>query len=221
MGRKIKVPQEKSSEIAKTIQVPEEEIPTTNTMENNGVVLEEHEANILTSENTDAQGKPSEDKILKKWKNLDVSSMVQRGWQYRVKTKLNGKQFMTLRKGKSDRGLGGYTPSKEKLLFKYYPELKEDFIRRQVSRDRRTGSRRAKPFLSVPISRLAVVPTNYRPTLKVIRYFNTFKANDFPGDFSDFINGNIEDHFVKCNGIILPVLIEESQEEDRSIKNVQ
>lgn len=201
------VPNEKDTGREKSMPVPKEDMTEAEALETDGIVDAKKE-------------KIGEDKVLEKWRNLDVASLVERGWQYRVKTAGDGKQYMALRKGGTDRGLGGYTPSKEKLLFHYYPEVKEDFMRRHPSGDRRTSSKRAKPFLSVPIRRVAVVPTNYRPSLDVIRYFHTFKKNGFPGDFSDFINGNVEDHFVKCNGIILPVLLEEL-EEDRSIKNVQ
>lgn len=216
MARKKNIPEgqvpiesisnETNAQRENSTELPNDKIPPTNALETGAIV--------------DAPEKLDEGPILEKWRNLDVSSLVERGWQYRVKTKRNGKQFMALRKGGTDRGLGGYTPSKEKLLFHYYPELKEGFMRRHPSGDRRSTYKRQRPFLSVPIKRLAVIPANYRPSLNVIRYFHIFKKNDFPGDFSDFINGTVEDHFVKCNGIILPVLLED-EEEDRSIKNVQ
>jgi len=173
---------------------------------------------LHTDEALDSE-KIDESMIPEKWRNMDIPSFINRGWQYRVKTKHNGTQFMCLRKGHSERGIGGYTPSKEKMFFNLYPELKEDYMRRKQEQDRKVLKRR-RPYISVPIRRVAVIPADYRPSLNVIRYFHIFKKNGWPGDFSEFINGNVEDHFVRCNGIVLPVLLEEL-EEKRLIENVQ
>lgn len=142
---------------------------------------------------------PVEPDIPKKWLKLDIPSLIAEGWTYRQKTKPNGRSYMTIRTKDKERSLGPYTEENEALLFQLFPQLQFPPSRKRSN----------KPFLSIPIRRVAVVPKDYKPSIDIIQYFHIFKANGFPGDFSDFINGNLMDHFVGCNRIFLPVMTEE------------
>ncbi|MCJ7633420.1 hypothetical protein MUP77_13665, partial [Candidatus Bathyarchaeota archaeon] len=152
--------------------------------------------------------------VPKQWRNVPILELGKQGWSYRRKPDKKGIEYMHIRNRTNERGLGRYTPEREKLFFQLYPifykpksaetESSPEII--DSSGDRAFGK---KPFFNVPIKRVAVIPGDYRPTMEVIRYFHTFKNNDFPGDFSDFVNGIIFHHFVKCNGIALPVYINE------------
>lgn len=152
-------------------------------------------------------GKPSKmeatEKVVEKWTILDIPKKIGKGWHYRIKTKNDGTRYMTIRHANTERSLGRYTPEREKLLFKMFPRLPFAPSVPKV--------RAIKQFMSVPIRKVAVIPRDYQPTIDVIRYFHIFKDNGFPGDFSDFINGNVKDHFVRCHGIVLPVLLEETE----------
>jgi len=154
---------------------------------------------------------PEEEKkieIPERWKQADVDGLVERGFRYYIKTKPNGARYMTMRLGNQTRSIGPYTPEKQQLLFEMFPDLKLPSTHGTYT-DRRLGKRAKKPFFSIPIKRVAVIPRDYKPNIDVIQYFYLYKKNGFPGDFSDFINGNMMDHFVECNHIFLPVMIEE------------
>ena len=159
--------------------------------ESQEVPLEEEEGNEI--------------EVPERWKEIPLADYVDKGWKYRVKTKPNGTQYMCIRHRNQERSLGRYTPEREKLLYETFPKLK---FQSQVTRSRGKGIG-SRGLLAVPIKRVATIPRDYKPALEVIRYFQIFKNNGFPGDFSDFINGNIMDHFVRCNGVILPVLLED------------
>jgi len=69
----------------------------------------------------------------------------------------------------------------------------------------------------VPIRRIAVIPRDFIPTIDVIRYFQIIKNNGYTGDFSQFVNDIIIEHFVRCNGIVLPVLLRETMENEQNV----
>lgn len=138
------------------------------------------------------------ERLQTKWEEKGIGDLAEKGWTYRKKTKSSGAEYMCVRFKNQERSIGRYNPETEKILFKTFPKLAETT---------KTRGRPQKAFLSVPIKRVAVVPRDYKPIIEVLRYWQIFKNNGFPGDFSDFINGNLMDHFVKCNGIILPILL--------------
>jgi hypothetical protein len=152
------------------------------------------------------------------WENIPLLELGKKGWTYRRKADKKGVEYMHIRNRSNERGLGRYTPEREKLFFELFPIFYRpnkgveteppEIVGEGPNIPSEKGLGR-KPFFNIPIKRVAVIPGDYRPTMEVIRYYHLYKNNDFPGDFSDFMNGIIRHHFVKCNGVALPVYINE------------
>jgi hypothetical protein len=151
----------------------------------------------------------------KDWKNKadKIAECIDKGFKY-YRRKIGDKIYMVLRKGKQDRGLGQWSEEKEGKLFTFYPTLGTYAgIPRPPPWVSPGATPQGRSFLSIPISRVAIIPRDYVPSINVIRYFQIIKQNGFPGDFSQFINDIVTEHFGRCHGIVLPVLVEETSEE--------
>lgn len=160
---------------------------------------------------------PKSIEVPEEWSDIPVIDLSKQGWTYRHRTDKDGREYMYIRNRTNERSLGRYTPEREKLFFQLYPimfkpkgvEIESPALTRtgiDLSSEKGLGK---KPFFNVPIKRIAVIPGDYRPTLDVVRYYHIYKNNGFLGDFSDFMNGIITTHFVKCHGIVLPVFVNE------------
>jgi hypothetical protein len=178
------------------------------------------------TENTDSSENPLEDtstvseklphdrfpltEIPEQWNDVPILELAKQGWYYRARsTDKSGSKYMFIRNRTNERSLGQWSPELEKLFFERYPILyrpKGEAEPPEPSTGKGLGS---KPFFNVPIKRIAVIPGDYRPTMDVIRYYHIYKNNGFLGDFSDFMNGIVGTHFVKCHGIVLPVYVNE------------
>ena len=140
----------------------------------------------------------------------EIATMIDQSYKYRRRNQ-NGKTYMTLRKGNSDKGIGLWSEEREAKLFTFFPNVISPNIQRPPPWTSQ-GTVQSRSFLSVPINRVAIIPRDYVPSISVIRYFQILKENGFPGDFSQFVNDIVTQHFKVCNGIQLPVLVEEDVE---------
>jgi len=188
------------------------EIPTENNGDPEGFLEEVSAENLrtpTTSETHSDDGVPSTD-IPKQWTEVPILELAKQGWTYRSRpADTKGGKYMYIRNRETERSLGRWSPELEQLLFERYPILyKPKGVEAEPppSSGRSLGS---KPFFNVPIKRIAVIPGDYRPTMDVIRYYHIYKNNGFLGDFSDFMNGIIATHFMKCHGVFLPVYVNE------------
>ena len=169
-------------------------------------------------------GNPEQDpEYPKDWIGKPIAEVIGKGFRYYKKLQSNGKTYMVLRRGRHDRGLGAWTQEKEQKLFNYYPQVGTmagisplaPMHKGGTARQHVGGTPGNRPLLSVPIRRVAIIPRDYIPNIDVIRYFQIMKNNGFGGDFSQFINDIVTEHFVRCHGIVLPVLLREEMERDQ------
>lgn len=161
----------------------------------------------------------------KEWIDRDIPQLVQEGYKYYKRFTRDGRTYMNMRKGRNDRGLGAWTEEKEMKLFHFFPNIGTSAgVVKPPPWTPLTQNTPSNPqgraFLSVPISRVAIIPRDYVPSINVIRYFQIIKENGFPGDFSEFINDIVTKHFMICNGIKLPVMLEEELDLRREEENV-
>lgn len=188
------------------------EVPTENNDDSEGSLEEVSAENLdmpATSETPPDGGSPLTE-IPKQWTEVPILELAKQGWYYRSRpVDKSGGKHMFIRNRNNERSLGRWSPDLEKMLFERYPILyKPKGVEAEPapSSGRSLGS---KPFFNVPIKRIAVIPGDYRPTMDVIRYYHIYKNNGFLGDFSDFMNGIIATHFIKCHGVFLPVYVNE------------
>lgn len=167
----------------------------------------------------------------KEWVEKDLPTLVAKGFKYYKHAKPDGRTYMLLRHKRKDKGIGLYTEEKEQKLFHFFPNLETmggipkpppwvpgDEVQ-PPGGSSLPGAKHS--FLGMPITRVAVIPREYVPSINVIRYFQIIKENGFPGSFSDFINDIVNRHFEVCNGIKLPVMLEEEIEVRREENGTQ
>ena len=188
--------------------------PTENTdsLENTSEDVPTEELDDMpTASDNPPDEKPPSTEMPKQWTDVPILELAKQGWYYRARAEGQGKsgvKYMYIRNRNNEKSLGRWSPELEKSLFELYPILykPKGLEELEPSTGKGLGS---KPFFNVPIKRVAVIPGDYRPTMDVIRYYHIYKNNGFLGDFSDFMNGIVGTHFVKCHGVFLPVYINE------------
>lgn len=149
------------------------------------------------------------------WKDkaAEIRECITKGFRY-YKRRQGDKTYMLLRKGKHDKGLGVWDDEKEAKLFHFYPDLQTmGGIPHPAPWMKDGQSPQGRTFASIPISRPAIIPRDYVPTINVIRYFQMVKENGFPHDFSHFINDIVHHHMHDCHGIELPFVFRKTEEE--------
>lgn len=153
----------------------------------------------------------------KEWMDKDVPELVAKGFRYYRRELHDGRVYMNMRKKKIDRGLGPWTEEKEAKLFHFFPNVGTSAgvvkpppwtpISTQTPSNPQGHS-----FLGVPISRVAIIPREYVPSINVIRYFQIFKEQGYPKDFSGFINESVTNYMIHVYGLTLPVMLEEEMQ---------
>lgn len=176
----------------------------------------------LTKKEQKQQGAPASNvtenpEYPKDWLDKNVPELVEKGFKYYKRVTRDGRIYMNMRKKRADRGLGLWTEEKEAKLFHFFPNVGTAAgvvkpppwtpISAQTP-----SNPQGRSFLSVPISRVAIIPRDYVPSINVIRYFQILKENGYPGDFSGFINETVTNHMAKCHHLTLPVMLEEEIE---------
>lgn len=176
----------------------------------------------LTKKEQKQQGTPASNvtenpEYPKDWLDKNVPELVEKGFKYYKRVTRDGRIYMNMRKKRADRGLGLWTEEKEAKLFHFFPNVGTAAgvvkpppwtpISAQTP-----SNPQGRSFLSVPISRVAIIPRDYVPSINVIRYFQILKENGYPGDFSGFINETVTNHMAKCHHLTLPVMLEEEIE---------
>lgn len=159
----------------------------------------------------------------KEWLDRNVPELVEKGFKYYKRVTSDGRIYMNMRKKRLDRGLGQWTEEKEAKLFHFFPnvETASGVVRpppwQPTSKSQSVPQ--GRQYLSVPISRVAIIPRDYVPSLNVVRYFQIWKENGYPGDFSSFINEIVSNHMIKVYRITLPVVLEGELEFRREEEN--
>lgn len=213
-------PENKSDDGEDTISqdLSEAENPTEN---NNPAEISPQEVPTDTSQSKSSEAIPQSTsdalQVPTEWSDIAVVDLAKQGWTYRKRADEDGRIYMAIRNRTNEKSLGRWSREREKLLFELYPILYKpkgaetespELTRAGIDLSSGTGLGK-RPFFNVPIKRIAVIPGDYRPTLDVVRYYHIYKNNGFQGDFSDFMNGIITTHFMKCHGVFLPVYVNE------------
>lgn len=170
-----------------------------------------------------------ETKMPDEWSQISIHDLVDKGYRLRVKT-IKGIQYLSLRKGNSEKGLGSYTPKKGELLLKLFPKLtpKEGelklmklFPKLKIPQDTDTDTDTAnsspdnsspyeppafvEALLSTKIGKPKSVKKSFTPTTDTLRWYEWAISHDFQGELDDFVNYIVYDYF-KEKGLYITVL---------------
>lgn len=160
----------------------------------------------------------------KEWLDRNLPDLVDKGFRYYVRVTADGRKYMNMRKKRLDRGLGAWTEEKEAKLFHFFPNVgtAAGVVKpppwAPIS-NQTPANPQGRSFLGIPISRVAIIPRDFVPSINVIRYFQIFKEQGYPGDFSGFINESVTNYMVYRYHLTLPVMLEEEMEIRREDEN--
>lgn len=138
--------------------------------------------------------------VPKKWKELPIADMIDKGWRPRIKEKQDGRTYITLRFGNQERSLGAYSDQNWKLLLDMYPKLKS------MIRDRGKGLRGKGSLLATKIVKPKPLRGTTDISLETLAWFEWAQSRGYPGDLGDFINEIVQEYFRK-EGLVRPVIV--------------
>lgn len=136
---------------------------------------------------------------LKEWKDIPLEKMVDDGWKPRRKI-VGEHEYITIRFGSQERGLGRFSPAKWTLLHERFPTLKRGRPSKIIKKEAQAS------VLQTRVKKPTVIPKHVYPSLTTLKWFEILKQNGYEGDFNDFMNEIIETHFSKCHGLH-PIII--------------
>lgn len=144
--------------------------------------------------------------ILEGWdelKKVPVHDLLDKGYKPRVKTDKEGRQYITLRKGNRERGLGPYIEDRWFLLMDMLP--KKFPVPKFPSSPRSTG------ILSSKLEKPKPIPTRIGVSMEALQYYRWCQQNGYDGDLSEWLDEIIHNYFVLEKGIQVAVVIERSE----------
>jgi hypothetical protein len=153
--------------------------------------------------------------IIDNWKQLQkipVLEYFDKGWKPRVKTKLNGTRYITIRnrikkEGKwvdSEKSLGRYDPERWELLLEMYP--RDDIVfpkkRSHKGRSKRTS------VLSTKVAKPKPLSSTVHLDIGTLHWYQWLQDQGYGGSLDEFINDSINGYFREHHKLELAVVIE-------------
>lgn len=139
--------------------------------------------------------------VPQKWIDLHVDKLIKAGWRPRIKRK-GDKQYLTVRLGNQERGLGLATDETIALFGNLFPSVKG-----MLSNPRNYPAKRTEKILTIPLKKPEEIGTSYRPSLEVLHWYSwTKKDLGYPGGFGDFLNSIVKEYFEKYQNIEFGVI---------------
>jgi hypothetical protein len=142
------------------------------------------------------------------WKNLPLQEMVDKGYRPRIR-RMRDQEYMSLRKGKNERGLGLYSPEKWDLLMEMFPKLQDDSqddiaeglpISQKPNRLIGSGG-----LLGTKMRRPDSLSGGIGFSLETLKWFEWSKSKGYKGNLSDWVNDIVQDYFTE-HGYALAVV---------------
>lgn len=145
-----------------------------------------------------------ETKLPDEWTQIPIHDLIDKGYRPRVK-KVKGTQYLSLKKGNSERGLGHYTPTKWELLMELFPKLK---VPTKTTDDNANSeeSESVETLFSTKIGKPKTLKKTFTPTLETLNWYEWLKGHGYEGQFEDFINELVLTYFME-HGLFRPVMI--------------
>ena len=150
--------------------------------------------------------------IIQNWEELQkipIQDYFARGWKPRVKSKPNGKRYITIRnKWKDDEGwhdseksLGPYDPERWEAILEIYPKktiFPKPYSPRSTKKSSILGSKLVKPK---PLG------STVHLSLETLQWYVWTQSKGYSGTLDDFINQCVKSYFKNYQGIELAVVL--------------
>lgn len=146
-------------------------------------------------------------------KEIPIMDLFDKGWKPRVKSKPDGKRYITIRnKWKDDdgkwhdreKGLGPYDPERWEVLLDMYP--KEDIFPKRGSPKKPTSS----SILASKVAKPKPLSSTVHIELETLQWYKYAQSIGYPGNLDDFINQAVDEYFREHHHLELAVIIEKA-----------
>ncbi|MCJ7635672.1 hypothetical protein MUP77_25180 [Candidatus Bathyarchaeota archaeon] len=162
------------------------------------------------SEQSEAESIPDSLEMPEEWKSIPLADMIDKGWKPRVR-RIRNKEFISIRKGKLERGMGAYTPERWDLLIELFPKLTANFpdpiaegIPISQTPERSIAS---AGLLGTKMTRPEALSAHVGFSLETLNWYEWTKSKGFTGTLSDFVDSIIHNYFSE-HGLQPVVMIE-------------
>lgn len=151
---------------------------------------------------------PNSMQLPEQWKNLPLQEMVDKGYKPRIR-RMRDQEYMSLRKGKNERGLGLYSVEKWDLLMEMFPKLQDDSqddiaeglpISQKPNHLVGSGG-----LLGTKMKRPDSLSGGIGFSLETLKWFEWSKSKGYKGNLSDWVDNIIQDYFTE-HGYALAVV---------------
>jgi len=157
---------------------------------------------------------PSSLEMPEEWKSIPLVDMVDKGWRPRVR-RIRDKEFISIRKGKLERGLGAYTVERWELLMEMFPKLtvsSQDSIVEGVPISQRPEHPIASAgLLGTRVRRPEALSDRVGFSLETLNWFQWSKNKGFTGTLSDWLDNVVHNYFSE-HGLQPVVMIEQIED---------
>ena len=143
-------------------------------------------------------------------KDIPIQDLLAEGWKPRVKTKPDGKRYMSIRHkwkeeetgewSEQEKGLGVFDPERWELLLSLCPP-KIGFPQTYHSRSQKESS-----LLKTTLARPKAIPPSVPVDSDLIEYYLYFQRKGYGGDLGDWMKECIRNYLIG-NGLELAVVV--------------
>jgi hypothetical protein len=165
-------------------------------------------------EEVPASNDETEESILAAWselKGIPIDQCVDEGWRPRVKSKTDGKRYITIRHREKDpqsnkyldkeKSLGPYSLERWELITKLFPS--------NYPREHKPRTFEQSPILKTTLSRPKAIPSSIPVDSDLQEYYLYFQKKGYTGDMGEWmkecIRNYLIDHGIEIAVVIRPV----------------
>jgi len=172
--------------------------------ENNSDEPKEKTAPEETSQEAESSGIPEE------WKKISIQDFVDQGFRPRVK-KVGGVEYISLRRGKHEKGLGPFTEDRWNLLMEMFPQLRDISQGASPPPQLPTPHASSTGVLATKVKKPEGLSERIGVTLETLWLYDWARGRGFSGSLGDFLSEVVHCYFVE-NGLTPVMLIERELE---------
>jgi hypothetical protein len=166
----------------------------------------------------DEEVPPDYKQVIENWeelKDIPIQEFFSKGWKPRVKTKPQGKRYITLRFHWKDedgswrdteRGLGLYDPERWEALLSMYPH-KSRYLQTPKS-PQSPKSPRETTVLSAKVQKPKPLQPSVHLDLQTLQWYTWLQSQGYPGTLEDFLNDVVDSYFREYQKLELAVIIQ-------------
>lgn len=121
------------------------------------------------------------------WEGIPIKDFLKRGFSPYQRVSKNGKIYITLKRGKIEKGLGPFTEEKWALLNKMYEEVQAE-MRKQAEQSGAKLTVIKNPLLSSSLTPPTTLAKQINVSTKTLLYYEWARSKGYNKQLGDFLN---------------------------------